>query len=183
MGQVHELESSSPKWTSNPGAGQLRRLHAKPLALHSWNFCNRLAADAHDLQRRTMRNDAAYLCISALGGKADTSPICRGSRHPMLVSAGTWPRFARCNAIGNIGGRNGSCRIAMVAGNSHSHSLAHVGARLAALGVGRADSYLRDSARIYATAHEWHLLFSWSDSSGPSRRLCPGALVKALLSG
>jgi hypothetical protein len=27
-------------------------------------------------------------------------------------------------------------------------------------------------------AHEWHLLFSWTDRSGPSRHLCPGALVK-----
>jgi hypothetical protein len=35
---------------------------------------------------------------------------------------------------------------AVVGGYSHSHSLAHVGARLAALGMGRADSYLRDSA-------------------------------------
>jgi hypothetical protein len=25
-------------------------------------------------------------------------------------------------------------------------------------------------------AHEWHLLFSWTDRSGPSRHLCPGAL-------
>src|SRR5580704_17937915 len=27
-------------------------------------------------------------------------------------------------------------------------------------------------------AHEWHLLFSWTDRSGPSRHLCLGALVK-----
>jgi hypothetical protein len=27
-------------------------------------------------------------------------------------------------------------------------------------------------------AHEWHLLFSWTDRCGPSRHLCPGALVK-----
>jgi hypothetical protein len=39
----------------------------------------------------------------------------------------------------NIGGQNGSWRITVVVGCSHSHSLAHVGARLAALG--RADSY------------------------------------------
>ena len=65
---------------------------------------------------------------------------------PMLILSGTRPRFARCNAIGNIGGRNGSCRIAVALGYSHSHSLAYVGARLAALGWVRADSYLRDSA-------------------------------------
>ena len=59
----------------------------------------------------------------------------------------------------------------MVVGYSHSHSLAHVGARLAALG-------LSEPTRTYATAHEWHLLFSWTDRSGPSRRLFPGALVK-----
>ena len=60
----------------------------------------------------------------------------------------------------------------MVVGYSHSHSLAHVGARLAALGLGRID------ARTCATAHEWHLLFGWPDRGGPSRRLFPGALVK-----
>jgi hypothetical protein len=35
--------------------------------------------------------------------------------------------------IGNTGGRNGSCRIAVALGHSHSHSAAHVGAGLAAL--------------------------------------------------
>jgi hypothetical protein len=44
----------------------------------------------------------------------------------------------------------------VVVGYSHSHSLAHVGARLAALG-------LSEPTRTYATAHEWHLLFSGPD--------------------
>jgi hypothetical protein len=71
-------------------------------------------------------------------------------------SAGTRPKFTRCRAIGYTGGRNGTCRIAVVVGNSHSHSLAHVGARLVALGSA-------EPTRTYATAHEWHLLFSGPD--------------------
>jgi len=71
-------------------------------------------------------------------------------------SAGTRPKFTRCRAIGYTGGRNGTCRIAVVVGNSHSHSLAHVGARLVALGWA-------EPTRTYATAHEWHLLFSGPD--------------------
>ena len=89
--------------------------------------------------------------------------------HP---GAGTRPRLTRCKAIGYTGGRNGSCRIAVVVGYSHSHSLAHVGARLAALGLGRIDE------RTCATAHEWHLLFGWPDRSDSSRHLCPVALVR-----
>jgi hypothetical protein len=54
-------------------------------------------------------------------------------------------------------------------GYSHSHSLAHVGIRLAALG-------LSEPNRM--AAYEWHLLFGWPDRGGPSRRLFPGALVK-----
>jgi hypothetical protein len=54
-------------------------------------------------------------------------------------------------------------------GYSHSHSLAHVGVRLAALG-------LSEPNRM--AAYEWHLLFGWPDRGGPSRRLFPGALVK-----
>ena len=59
----------------------------------------------------------------------------------IAVAMGTRPRLTRSNAIGNIGGRNGSCRSAVAVGYSHSHSLAHVGVRLAALGIGRAESY------------------------------------------
>ena len=59
----------------------------------------------------------------------------------------------------------------MVAGHSHSSSFADVGGRLAALGKGITDPYIR------APAYEWYLLFGWSDRGGPDRRLCPGALV------
>jgi hypothetical protein len=27
-------------------------------------------------------------------------------------------------------------------------------------------------------AHEWHLLFSWTDRSGPCHPVCPGVVVK-----
>ena len=57
----------------------------------------------------------------------------RSARLHTLILPGTRPTFARYNAIGNTGGRNGACRIAVVVGYSHSHPLAYVGDRLAAL--------------------------------------------------
>jgi hypothetical protein len=54
--------------------------------------------------------------------------------------------------------------VGVVGSSCPDTSTPHVGARLAALGLGRID------ARTYATAHEWHLLFG--------RHLCPVALVR-----
>src|ERR1700704_3490413 len=95
--------------------------------------------------------------------------VVTSAKPPLRWELGRGPPVATQSE--NTGGRNGSCRSAVVVGYSRSHSLADVGARLAALG-------LFEPTRTYATAHEWHLLFSWTDRSGPSRRLFPGALVK-----
>ena len=131
-------------------------------------------AEATDGLRNAAGTGSAQRLLRLLNGNA-SAPRRLLTRRRLVRhsanSAGTRPRLTRCNAIGNIGGRNGSCRSAVVVGYSHSHSLAHVGARLASLG-------LFEPTRTYATAHEWHLLFSWTDRSGPSRRLFPGALVK-----
>jgi hypothetical protein len=51
-----------------------------------------------------------------------------------------------------------------------------VGAGLAALGS-------VEPTRTYATAYEWHLLFSGLGCGGDYRRLCPGALVRTCCRG
>jgi hypothetical protein len=64
----------------------------------------------------------------------------------------------------------------MALGYSHPHSLAHVGARLAALGSA-------EPSRTSATVYEWHLLFSGPGRSGHYRRLCLWALVSIAVRG
>jgi len=66
-----------------------------------------------------------------LGGR----PIATSIRHPRrsTLAGGTRPVFSRCKTSESQEAENGSCRIALALGYPHPHSLAHVGARLAAL--------------------------------------------------
>ena len=78
-----------------------------------------------------------------LGGR----PMAVPPRHPPGAQHTKWWNSVAVYPLpqhGNIGGRNGSCRTAVAFGYSHSHSLAHVGAGLAALGA--EPTRLRDSA-------------------------------------
>jgi hypothetical protein len=87
-----------------------------------------------------------------LGGR----PMAVPPRHPPGAQHTKWWNSVAVYPLpqhGNIGGRNGSCRTAVAFGYSHSHSLAHVGAGLAALGA--EPTRLRDSACFQIIRSAW----------------------------